>query len=160
VSGQPTTYTGYWAATALAPFLVRPIAASVMVTASSNPLDLFNFQEMIDEVSAEFDQSAAKAGYTVPIPSTATQAFKVALRVTRQGAVADALRLIYTGPDQKYVDRYEAAFQAALKAILAGDLPLPGAGESGGPIPVWAGVASSMFFASMGIALTGRPQDF
>lgn len=152
MAGQPTSppYTGYWAATALAPFLVRPIAASMMVTASSAPLDLLNFQTMIDQKSGEFDQAAARAGYAVPIPPTATQGFQVAMRVTRDGAIADALRLIYTGPDQKYVDRYEQAFQNALKEIIAGNRTIPGAAEVGGPMPKWSGIGSQIMSATIG----------
>lgn len=159
---QPTSYTGYWAATALAPFLPRPIQASVMITASSNPVDLSRFQVIIDEKSTEFDQAAAKGGYGVPVSTTATAAYSVAQRIVRDGAAADALRLINTGPDQKYVDRYEAAFQAALKAIAAGDRPLVGAAEagSGAPMPLWKGVSSSIIVPSMGFSLSDRPTDF
>lgn len=117
---------GYWAATDLAQFLPRPNLASVMVTASSVPVNWTQFQELIDERSGEFDQAAAKAGYLVPIPTAASQGFLVARRVVRDGATADLLRQWPTG-DPKAADRYQAAFEAALKAIEQGDRPLPNA---------------------------------
>lgn len=162
MANQPTAFTGYWAATALAPFLNRPIVGSYLVGPSTLPLQLDGFQEMIDERSAEFDQAAFKAGYGVPIPSTATGPFLVAKRVVRLGAVADALAMVYTGPDPKSIDRFQTAFDNALKLIAAGTMPIPGAPDSGsaGPEPIWSGISSAMFNASMGAAQTGLPNDF
>lgn len=149
---------GYWQASALAPFLVRPNQASVLIGASSLPLNLGLFQTLIDERSAEFDQAAAKAGYSVPIPSTAS-AYIVAQRIVRDGATADALRIIYTGPDPKYIDRFQAAYDNALAAIASDDRPLPGAPTdstgSGRLFAVSAGGAASAVFT----AVMGAPQD-
>lgn len=155
---------GYWQASVLAPYLVRPNQASVLITASSLPLNLGLFQKLIDERSAEFDQAAAKAGYSIPIGSTAS-AYLTAQRVVREGATADALRIIYTGPDPKYVDRFQAAYDAALKAIADGDRPLPGASTdpagTGRLLPVSAGGSPSPYIsATMGYPELGGPTDF
>lgn len=117
---------GYWAASDLAQFAPRPNLASVMVTASSVPVNLGQLQELIEERSVEFDQAAAKAGYLVPIPTTASQGYTVARRVVRDGALADLMRQWPTG-DSKSADRYQAAFESALKAIEQGDRPIPNA---------------------------------
>lgn len=153
---------GYWVASDLAGYVVQPVRGSAFVTGSSNPVNLVRFQEIIDEVSAEFDQAAAKAGYQVPIASTAS-AYMVARAVVRDGAVADVLRIAYTGPDQKYVDRFETAFQNALKAIEQGDRPLLGAATDTGDglVPVWSGVSSGVITATMGYPMDlGIPNDF
>lgn len=173
MAGQPTIWSGYWAAATLAPLMPQPGIAgpfgagqgSAIISASSFPLDLAGFQALIDQVSGEFDQAAARAGYVVPIPSTATSAYVVAQRVARQGAVSEAFRIIYTGPDQKFVDRYETAYQNALKAIEKGDRPLPGAPQDssakGRLLPIWSGIASSIITATVGYSTDlDIPNDF
>lgn len=146
---------GYWVATDLAQYIVQPITGSYLVTASSNPINASQFQEIIDEKSAQFDQAAAKAGFLVPIPTSASQAWRVAKKVVRDGATADLLRIVYTGPDQKYVDRFETSYQVALAAIAAGDMPIPAAppdpAADGRLFPLSAGIASPIFNATMGI---------
>lgn len=148
---------GYWAASDLAQYVVRPNLASVLITASSVPINLTLFQEFINERSGEFDQAAARSGYLVPVPSTATQGFLVAKRVVRDGAIADVLRTWPSG-DPKASDRFQAAYDAALKAIEQGDRPLPNApaDPTGGGrlLPVYGGYASAVITATM-----GYPQD-
>lgn len=147
---------GYWYASDLAQYVVQPgQRGTYTITGSSVPVNATQFQEIIEEVSGAFDQAAAKAGYLVPIPTSATQAWLVAKRVVRNGAIADALRIIYTGPDQKYVDKYEMLFQNALVAIAAGDRPLPGAPNDTGSgnrlFPQFGGIASPVMTSSYGI---------
>jgi hypothetical protein len=117
---------GYWDASDLAQYAPRPNLASVMVTASSVPVNLGQLQELIEERSGEFDQAAAKAGYLVPIPTTASQGYMVARRVVRDGTLADLMRTWPTG-DPKSADRYQAAFDKAMTAIEQGDRPIPNA---------------------------------
>jgi hypothetical protein len=156
---------GYWAASDLAQYVVRPNLASVVITATSIPINLVQFQELIDERSGEFDQAAAKSGYLVPVPTGATQGFLVARRVTRDGAVADVLRQWPSG-DPKIAERYQRAFEAALKAIEQGDRPLPNApaDPTGGGrlLPVFGGGnASAVITATMGYPMDlGIPNDF
>lgn len=149
---------GYWVATDLAQYVVQPIIGSYIVTPTSFPINASQFQEIINEVSAEFDMAAAKAGFSTPIPTTASAAYLAAKAIVRDGATADVLRVVYTGPDQKYVDRFQTAFDNALKAIAAGDLPLPGAppdpGADGRLFPIFSGIASTVLNPSM-----GYPQD-
>lgn len=161
----PSDANGYWNATELARYVVRPNQGSTLVHASSLPLTFVEFQEIIVQKSGEFDQAAAKAGYLVPIPTTATWAYEVARSVTRNGAVADALRIVYTGPDQKYVDRFQVMFDNALKAIEQGDRPLQGAppdpAADGRLFPAYAGIASPVLNATMGYPQDlGIPNDF
>lgn len=156
---------GYWVATDLAQYVVQPILGSAIVTATSSPINASQFQEIINEVSAEFDMAAAKAGYTTPIPTTASAGYLAAKAIVRDGAVADLLRIVYTGPDQKYVDRFQMAFDNALKMIESGDRPLPGApadpGSDGRLFPIYAGIASPVLNATMGYPQDlAVPQDF
>lgn len=165
MAGQPSTWTGYWAAATVVGLM--PVAAGVgsnLITPTSYPLDLADFQTIIDEVSAEFDQAAAKAGYSVPIPSTATSAYTSAQRIVRQGSFSEALRAFLT-IDPKRVDPYTTAYQAALKAVAGGDLPLPGApydpSATNRLLPIWDGVASAVFTPTMGsVEGLDIPTDF
>lgn len=153
---------GYWVASDLAQYVVRPNQGSVLITPSSIPINLDQFQEIIQEVSGVFDMAAFKAGYAVPIPTTAS-AFAAVKGIVRNGAVADVLRIVYTGPDPKYVDRFQAAFDNALKAVEAGDRPLPGApGDAGdGLVPIWVGTASAVMSPTLGYPQDlGIPNDF
>lgn len=149
--------SGYWAASDLAQYVTRPNLASVIVTATSVPVNLTQFDEIILERSGEFDQAAAKAGYLVPVPSTATAGWSVAKRVVRDGATADLLRIWPSG-DPKAADRFQAAYDAALLAIQEGNRPLPGAppdpSNSGRLLPVYGGNPSALITATM-----GYPQD-
>lgn len=149
---------GYWVASDLAQYVVRPNLGSMLIGPSTIPVNYGQFQEIINEVSAQFDMAAAKAGFVVPIPTTATQAYTAVKGITRCGITADVLRIVYTGPDQKYVDRFQAAFDAALRAVAAGDRPLPGApndpAADGRLLPISQGVASPVFTATAGF-----PQD-
>lgn len=156
---------GYWVSTDLAQYVVQPILGSYIVTPTSFPVNASQFQEIINEVSAKFDMACAKAGFQVPIPTTATQAYLGAKAIVRDGCIADVLRVVYTGPDQKYVDRYQAMFDAALKAIEAGDRPLPGAppdaAGDGRLLPIWSGIASAVLNATIGYPQDlGIPDDF
>lgn len=153
---------GYWVASDLAQYVVRPNMGSVLITPSSIPINLQQCQEIIDEVSGQFDQAALKAGYAVPVSSSAS-AYITVRGIVRNGAVAEILRIVYTGPDSKYIDRFQAAFDAALKAIEQGDRPLPGASADTGDgvVPIWSGIASPVFNATMGFPQDlGIPNDF
>lgn len=166
MAGQPSYFTGYWPATALAPLLPRSVIASSIVTASSVPVDLAALQTIIDLRSGEFDQAAVKAGYITPIPTTATQGYLVAQRVVRDGVVADAMRTIgWASADAKKPKDYEDAFQNALKAIQAGDRPIPNApadpSAGGRVLPIWSGIPSPIMNATMGYARDlSLPNDF
>ena len=153
---------GYWSATDLAALLPR-VGNQQAVTGSS-PVTITQFQTIVDLRSAEFDQAAAKAGYTVPIASSAS-GYMVAQRVVRDGASADVLRTIYTGPDNKVADRFQAAYDAALKAVAAGDMPILGAAldasDANRVLAVWDGTASAVITATMGFPQDlGIPNDF
>lgn len=153
---------GYWVASDLAQYVVRPNMGSVLITPSSIPVNLQQFQEIIDEVSGQFDQAAHKGGYAIPVSSSAS-AYVTVRGIVRQGAVADVLRIVYTGPDSKYIDRFQTAFDNALKAIEQGDRPLPGAAADagGGVVPIWSGIASPVMNATMGFPQDlGIPNDF
>lgn len=155
---------GYWSASDVAQYIVRPNLGSTIVGPSTLPVNFGQLQVIADENSALFDQAAAKAGYVVPIPSTAS-GYLVARNVVRNGITADLLRIVYTGPDQKYVDRFQAMFDAALKAIEAGDRPIQGApadpAADGRLFPIYDGAASAIIMATMGYPQDlGIPNDF
>jgi hypothetical protein len=155
---------GYWVPSVLAQLLPQPIVGSALVGASTLPINLTSFQIIIDENSAKFDMAAAKAGYVIPIPSTAS-GYIAAQAVTRDGITADLLRIVYTGPDSHYIDRFQQAFDAALKAIEQGDRPLPGAppdpAADGRLLPVWVGVPSKVISGTYGYPQDlGIPNDF
>lgn len=156
---------GYWVATDLAQYLPQPVIGSYLVTASSFPVNASQFQEIVNEVSAEFDMAAAKAGFITPIPTTAAAAYLAVKAIVRDGATADLLRIIYTGPNSKYADSYQAAFDKAMAAISAGDLPLPGAppdpAADGRLLPIYSGIASTVLNPSMGYPRDlAVPNDF
>lgn len=156
--------SGYWAASDLAQYVTRPNMASVIVTATSVPVNLAQFQEIINECSGEFDQAAARSGYLTPVPTTASAGYLVARRIVRAGATADLLRTWPSG-DPKAADRYQSAYDAALKAIEQGDRPLPGAPAdptgNGRLLPVYGGYPSAVITATMGYPQgLAIPNDF
>lgn len=153
---------GYWRASDLAEMAPRPGGLSIL--ASQSGLSPTTFQTMIAIVSAEFDSAAAKAGYLIPIPSTATTGYLFAQGVVEDGALAQAFGRIYTGPDSKFVDRYKLSFDVAIKAIGDGLLLIPGApndpGETGRLLVRSGGIPSSQITASMGYISDGGAFDF
>jgi hypothetical protein len=118
---------GYWDASDLAQYVMRANMATYLIGPSTVPMNDVQFAQIILDNSLRFDQAAAKSGYLVPIPSVATAGFGLARAIVRNGCTADALRIINTGLDPKYADRYQTMFDQALKVIEVGDRPIPGA---------------------------------
>jgi len=119
----------YLAASELA--LLLPAGPSL--GASTMPLTLGETGSVIAEISAELDGAAAKAGYAVPISSTATSAFAQLQHWCRLGAGAQVLGIIYPnlggpGGQLTLASTYRAAYEQALKMLRKGEVVLVGAG--------------------------------
>jgi hypothetical protein len=154
---------GYWLASDLAELAPRP--GNIQILATTLPLGATNFQAMIAICSAEFDAAAAKAGKQTPIPTTATEAYLVAQGVVQNGALARAFQRVYTGPDSKFIDRYQLAYDMAIKAIGEGTMTLPGApddpGQTARLLVRSQGIASPVITATMGMPRDiGTPYTF
>lgn len=122
---------GYLNATELSSML--PLGATIGT--NTTPLTLAEVGSVIFEVSAELDAAAAAAGYAVPILSPAssgpTYAYAQMQRWAREGAGAFVLFTLYGGENALAKD-YRAAYQATLKLLRKGELPLIGAGADAG----------------------------
>ena len=156
---------GYWAASDLTQYVMRAGQASYLIHASSVPINFPQFQQIILDNSLRFDQAAAKAGYLVPIPSTASAAYGLAKAITRNGITADTLRIVNTGLDPKYADRYQTMFDQALKVIEVGDRPIQGAppdpSSTNRLLPKYSGNPSAVITATMGYPQElGIPNSF
>ena len=84
----------YIGATELAGLLPNAVPT---LTGSSRPLTLSEVATIIDRVSVELDSAAAIAGYTVPISSTATQAYAQMALYNSWGAACLTLKTIFPG---------------------------------------------------------------
>jgi len=124
----------YLAATELT--LLLPAGPSI--GASTMPLTLGETGSIIAEISAELDGAAAKAGYAVPVSSTATSAYAQLQHWTRLGAAAQVLGIIYPnlggpGGQVTLAKTYQDAYQAALTMLRKGEVSLVGAaGDTSG----------------------------
>lgn len=143
---------GYWAASEFAGRLPQAVLGQEVITGSSNPIDLTQAQQILDEHSAEFDSAAAHAGYLTPISSAASQAWNLARLVVYNGARAHVMQTINVGRDASLSGEYRAAYLRAIEDIMRGNLPLVGApndtGESGRSLPRSSGIGSPMISAS------------
>jgi len=120
----------YLAATELT--LLLPAGPSIGTNTA--PLTLGETGSIIAEISAELDGAAAKAGYAVPVSSTATSAFAQMQHWCRLGAGAQVLGIIYPnlggpGGQVTLAKTYQDAYQAALAMLRKGDVILVGAAE-------------------------------
>lgn len=120
----------YLAATELS--LLLPAGPSI--GASTMPLTLGETGSVIAEISAELNGAAAKAGYAVPISSTATAAWAQMQHWTRMGAGAQVLGIIFPnlggpGGQTTLAKTYREAYDAALKMLRKGEVVLVGAAE-------------------------------
>lgn len=152
---------GYWSASALAAEFPQPVQGIEVVGASTNPVNFGGLSSYIDQNGAEFDSAAAKGGYAVPIPQTAS-AYPFVQMIVGMGARAQALEEIY-GPDSRIVVRLYAAYESALERIANGDLPLLAprdTSETGRVLPRSGATVTPRIVASMGAGGRGFPTDF
>lgn len=117
----------YIAATELT--LILP--ANVSIGTNTAPLRLGEVASIIAEVESKFDSVAAAAGYAVPI-SSAAAAFPMVQQVVKDGAGARVLKILFPRGEMRTAEEWQAAYEAALKAIRAADIVLPGAAEEAG----------------------------
>lgn len=140
----------YWVATELAEHLPQPVLGTKLIGATTRPVSASQFETIISLVSAEFEGKAAGAGYAVPIPSTATQAWDYARMVISYGAQWQALERIT--PGHKTADEMRAAYHGALNEIQEGKQPMLTAAETsndrGRALPRHSGIASPQVSAS------------
>lgn len=152
---------GYWAASTLARLMPQPVQGIEVIGASTAPVNFGDFDTYISQRGAEFDGSAAKAGYAVPIPSTASS-YPYVQMIVGLGARADALDEIYSGKSSK-ADVYRSAYEMALARIASGEVPLlapKDTSQIGRQLPRGGGVASAIFTASMGAPQSMLLSDF
>lgn len=114
--------------------LVTILPAIGTVTGSSNPITIGEVASAVERVSAQLDGAAARAGYSVPIPSTATTAWRQMEQHTIEGAGCFVLRSFFPniggpGDNTSLSGEYCQAFRDALAAIGDGTEVLIGAPE-------------------------------
>jgi hypothetical protein len=108
------------------------------VTASSTPLNIGEVATIIARISGEIDGAVAKAGYALPVSTTATIGYGYLQAVAEYGAGWKVLRHFMPnsgGPGDRsnLATEYKEAYQAALYSIRTGEQLIVGAGwdESG-----------------------------
>jgi hypothetical protein len=131
----------YLAATELTSIL--PWGATIGDT--TYPLNLGEVASICDEVSAELDGAVSAAGYTVPIGTAAPLALSQMKRWTKFGAGAIVMETLLPnvggvgGKSSPIADRWQTAYDNAIKAIEDGKFALPGvakdSGETGRALP-------------------------
>jgi hypothetical protein len=114
-----------------------------LITATSNPVNLAKFADLIDLTEGAVHGAAAAAGYAIPIPSTATDAWEYIRGVVRDGAGYEALKMIPGGGVS--AAEFRAAFNRAMDEIRSGKQPILSSkdtGETGRGLPRGGGVAT------------------
>jgi hypothetical protein len=133
----------YWFASDLGNILPQPVLGVNLVTGSSYPISISEFDTVIGLVEGEFHAAVAEAGYGFPISTAASIAFNYAKKVVSDGAQAYVLERI--GGTQTAA-QLRKAYDEALAAIRSGKVTLLGAGELGAEggrqLPRGAGIAS------------------
>jgi hypothetical protein len=123
----------YLVASELTAMLPRQVGT---ITGSSFPLTIDEVGTIIARVSAELDGAAGAAGYAIPVPTTATQAYAQMQEYTEQGAGWRVLRRIFPGggdsASHPLASDLRDAYNATLKALREGTLILIGAGAAAG----------------------------
>lgn len=107
---------------------------NIDIGASTAPLAYGEVTRLIWEVEAELDSAAAVAGYAIPVSSTATSAFTLMQKWTRDGAAARVMQILFPnmggpGGQTSLAADYRAAYQAALVSLRKGESVLPGAAD-------------------------------
>jgi len=99
-------------------------------TGSSTPLTSGEVATICERISVELDAAAAAAGYTVPITSTATQAYAQMALYNSWGAACLTLRTIFPGgqtAEMPLAQNYCDAFAAVIDRLRASTEVLIGA---------------------------------
>ncbi len=111
------------------------------MSTNSSPLTIGQVGSICYEISAELDAAVAGAGYDSPILSPAsggpTTAYAQMVGYTRSGVGCKVLRQMFpnvsgTQDRASLAGDYCREYQAALKGIRDGTIPLVGAGSSAG----------------------------
>lgn len=107
------------------------------ITGSSNPITISEVATIIERVSVMVDGAAAAAGYSVPVPSSATSAFAQMQEIVANGAGWKVLRAIFPnqgGANDKLAvaGEYRDAYNDQVKALREGNLALVGASNDTG----------------------------
>src|SRR5689334_4309209 len=93
----------------------QPVLGRNLVTGSSNPINLADFDQLITLVEGEVGAAFGEGGYTYPVSTGASVAFVWTQKVVKDGAIA---ALLATIPGQsKTAAEMKAAYDAALKLI-------------------------------------------
>src|SRR6266540_3057817 len=112
------------------------LPANVSIGTNTMPLNLGEVASVIAEVGARFDSAAAGAGYALPIDASAA-AYPLVQQIVKDGAACRVLRILFpalgggpAGGPLPLAEDYCAAYAAAIAMLEAGDLALPGVGET------------------------------
>lgn len=141
----------YWgashasAAFALNTLVPQPVLGRPLVTGSSNPITLSDFDLLITLVEGEVGAAFAEGGYTFPVSTVASVAFVWTQKVVKDGALA---ALLDTIPGQApTASEMRKAYEAALKLIADSNIAI--LADSGGrQLPRGGGIASPVISAS------------
>ncbi len=125
--------------------LTTVLPAAVSIGTNTTPLTIAEIASMAAEISSELDSACQAAGYTVPVATTAG-AYAMLSRYCKDGVGAIVLGILApnapgVGGRLSLAGEFRARYEAALKMIREGKLPLPGAsfdttdGDGGRELP-------------------------
>lgn len=120
----------YWIASHLAALFPQPIVGQNVITPSSNPINITELERLTLLVEGAVHGAAGAAGYAVPIPSTATDAWEYIRGVVRDGAGYESFKVIPGGG--QHAEMFRLSFQRAMEEIRSGKQPILGAPKEGG----------------------------
>src|SRR6266542_1839593 len=99
-------------------------AAAGTITASSVPMNIAEVATICERVSIELDSAAAIAGYVVPVPASASQAYAQMALYNGWGAACLTLRTMFPGGAQgaemPLAKDYCADYTAVLQRLREG----------------------------------------
>lgn len=142
------------------------LPANVSIGTNTAPWTLGEVASLICEVSAEIDSAVVAAGYGIPIPPTATVPYGYVQRICKMGVGWQVLRTIFPdlgGPGDKtsIASDYRTAYEAGIKAIREGKMPLPGAStiapDSGAVLPRGRSTSDAPSSIASGLSMNWEP---
>lgn len=142
----------YWSAShasaafALNTLVPQPVIGRPLVTGSSNPINLADFDQLITLVEGEVGAAFGEGGYTFPVSTVASVAFVFTQKVVKDGAISQLLSAV-PGQD-KTAAEMRAAYMAELKRIADGSIAALAVAGGGKQMARGGGIASPVVSAS------------
>lgn len=112
----------YWAASDLVNYMPQPQLGINLITGSSYPLNLTEFDTVISMTEGEVHAAVAQGGYEFPVPTSASVAYTYIQKVVSDGAQAFAIERITPGATS--AQDMKKAYDQALAAISSGKMTL------------------------------------